>query len=226
MAVAFGGLDHGQGGTILDTSTWIEELELGQKMTGQISAHPVEPDQRCVTDKVEEGVGHLHRRARVRHRKQPHTRRYHSTGVVGIEGHRETGRMKPHSGGQRRRRSIAADDTDVSRNASAHLRHGGGAEYVLRDADDMTSPLDELVRHIIGSHHDQDVHAWSLNHPIRDLGHRCASRPSICGVLRPFGTFGFTHHGTRPDSPNTTIGVIIVGSRSAGWRGNSRQGGT
>ena len=66
--------------------------------------------------------------------------------------------MQSDSGRQGRRRPVKTNDTDVSRYPGAHLGHGGRTESVIGDANDVTSTLDELFRHIVGSHHDQDVH--------------------------------------------------------------------
>ncbi len=155
----FGGFDHGQSGTVLHAPTGIEELKLGQKVTGQIPPHSVEPDERRFADQVEERTRHLHGRPGVRQGQEPHPRRDGASGVVRIERHRQSGRMKGHGSGQGGGRTLATNDTHVPRNAGPDLRHGGGIQRVLGHPDDMPGALAEAVGHVGGSHHDQDVHS-------------------------------------------------------------------
>ncbi len=58
-----GGGDHGKRRAVLHAPAGVEELELGEEMTAQVTTHPVETDQGRATDQIEERVGHLHRRA-------------------------------------------------------------------------------------------------------------------------------------------------------------------
>ena len=64
-SVAFGRVDHGHGGTVLDAAAGVEELEFGQQLAGEVASDPIESDERGVADEVQQRIGRLDGRTRV-----------------------------------------------------------------------------------------------------------------------------------------------------------------
>ena len=59
-AVALGGVDHGDGRTVLHAAAGVEHLELGEEVALQVAPDAPEPHERRVADQVEQRVGHFH----------------------------------------------------------------------------------------------------------------------------------------------------------------------
>ncbi len=83
QAVALGGVDHGDGGTILDAPTGVEQLDLGKQVARQMRADATKPDEWRVPDEVEQRIRDLH---------VPFG---HGAGIFGLGRHRAT--LRPSS---------------------------------------------------------------------------------------------------------------------------------
>ncbi len=126
QALGLGGVDHGQGGSVLDAATGVEELELGEQLARQVAADAVHPNERSVADQVDERPGRLDRRAGVGDVGDLDAR----PGVdrlVAVEGHRQAGpvQLAGHVRGPGRARFVGCSDhPDRARNVGAQIGDG------------------------------------------------------------------------------------------------------
>jgi hypothetical protein len=194
--VALGRVDHGDRGAVLDAAAGIEEFQLGQQLAGQVPPDPVEPDQWCVADQVQQRVGGLDHRTRIADRGHrdgrvdldgyvtQHLDR--KAGLVQLEGHSRQPVPAPVA--------VGRQEPDRAGDVGAQVGDDVGWQRAGGDVHPPAGTCGQAPGDFGSIDYDQDVHGDT---PIMSVGREPSAtgrRPQVDGRVEPPGP----PPGTRP----------------------------
>jgi hypothetical protein len=163
-AVPFGGVDHRDCGAVLDAATGVEELELCEKLRGDVAADAVQANQRGVAHEIEQRVDSPDRRAWVGDAVDVDPG-FHRQGLVAVHDDRQPGVMELRCDRGRALRAVGrvlADHADRAGDVCPQVSDRRRRDVPRCDVHTPSRSRRETLRDRGFVYHHQDVHSGPI----------------------------------------------------------------